>query len=112
MHTLSYDQGRTKRTRRKKSRKKPPLREKLSALLELPPDTLGGMTSLSLCGNRTLIADGCRSVLSYSDSLVTLRMCDQTVTLHGKNLRLAAFRGDRITVRGQLLSLELEEARA
>ena len=36
----------------------------------------------------------------------------ETVTLRGKNLRLAAFRGDRITVRGQLLSLELEEARA
>jgi len=91
--------------------KKLPLGARISQALEIPEDTLGGLSCMSIYGDQILVADCCNSVISYTEETVALQLIGMIVTITGKQLKLSTFRFGRITVSGQISGMEIRPER-
>ena len=85
------------------------LRETITKALEMPADTLGGVSSVSLSRRGGALIGGCRSILGYSDSAVTLRLCDGILTVTGKHLTMRSYGGGDMTIDGMIDSVTFSE---
>ena len=69
--------------------------------LKLPPGC-GGPSQVVLTGDSMAELDGCRGLVCYEQTHVTLRLSDRTVTVYGENLCLKTFSQDHIAVCGKI----------
>lgn len=57
-------------------------------------------------GNSCINIDGCLGVVDYKDTYVKLKLCKGSLILCGKGFDIAFFENKRITVKGEISSLE------
>lgn len=92
--------------------KKPKLRQKvamgLSALTGLPPEGFCDMPVLLCRGNSEIQIDGCRAILSYSNTEIRLDLFDLRLTVSGTSLQMSDFHGRCLTIRGTITGCRWE----
>ena len=82
------------------------------AKLDIPREALPGSFGLTLAGQEELVVRGCKKILSYSDTCITLRVGKTVLCIHGESLLCAAFGSGCVTVMGRVASLAFGEVLA
>ncbi len=85
-----------------------PIGKALSQLTGLPVEGLCAVPVLLCKGTLELQAEGCRSILEYSDTRIRLSMGKENLTIAGEGLSMSEFHRDCLTVRGRIVGLEWE----
>ncbi len=86
------------------------LRGKLAETLELPPELFGG-TEVSVHAGEEVRIGGCRKILRYSETEITLLLVGMQVVVCGTRLTLAHYRNGAVTLRGLVESVRFERTR-
>ncbi len=89
-------------------KKNHPIGKALSHLTGLPVEGLCGVPVVLCKGTLELTAEGCRSILEYSDTRIRLSMGREKLTIGGEGLSLSEFHRDCLTVRGKIAMLQWE----
>lgn len=79
---------------------------KLIQTLDLPQDLFLGYANLSLCGNRELYISNHRGILSYGQEEIVILTKELQIQIKGKELDIASYTKDELTIRGIIRSLE------
>ncbi|MBQ8551265.1 MAG: YabP/YqfC family sporulation protein [Clostridia bacterium] len=82
-----------------KNRKKP-LSQRICETLDIPVGTFGRISFIEAVSNRELCIDGCEGLITYTEDLVVLVLCDGLLTVKGSGLELRSFSGGRVSVSG------------
>ena len=77
--------------------------------LELSSEALPGGFGLSLSGRGELAVSGCRRILSYSPTQISLSLGRLVLQVEGNDLLCTAFGAGGVTVRGRIDALRFEE---
>lgn len=80
--------------------------ERIDAVLELPPGTMGSGVHLELDSNREAIIDGCRGVLEYNETTVRFNTGQGQLKLTGRGLVIRSLVQNQAIVEGFLTSVE------
>ena len=62
---------------------------------------------IELCADKRAIVEGCKGVLSYSDTLISLNCKNMTVSFSGTELSLFELNEGKITVKGKITDVNL-----
>lgn len=77
-------------------------REKLVNALELPKDLLLGMPYLTMNGNRELLIENHRGILTYSDRQMVVLTKSYQIEITGKELYVEYYTADLMKIQGQM----------
>ncbi len=78
------------------------LAKRLCDTLDIPEGTFGNVSFIEATGNRELSISGCEYLVTYTEELVVLELCDGRLSVRGTNLELKSFTGGRVTVNGAI----------
>lgn len=81
------------------------LHQRLCETLDIPVGTFGRISFIEAAGNRELSISGCESLVTYTDELVVLELCDGCLTVRGEGLELRSFTGGRVMVSGVITNI-------
>ncbi len=84
---------------------KKPFSQRLCETLDIPVGTFGKISFIEAVGNRELCVDGCEGLVTYTDDLVILILCDGLLTVRGSGLELRSFSGGRVSVSGVISNI-------
>ncbi len=84
---------------------KKPLSQRICETLDVPVGTFGRISFIEAVGNREVCIDGCEGIATYTDSEVSLLLCDGELTLKGAKLELKSFSLGRVSVSGIIHSI-------
>ena len=93
------------RKRENASHKRPTLAELISAVADLPADLTDGMT-LEMRGRNELLLCGCREIYEYSRDRIRILQGKCSVCITGRRLTMTSFSEGRITVGGEIDSID------
>lgn len=79
---------------------KKPLTQRLCEALDVPVCTFGTTSLIEAVGNREISISGCLGLVSYTEELVVLELCDGVLTVAGSLLELHSFSCGRVSVSG------------
>lgn len=79
--------------------------EFISTLADIPADVTDGMT-LEMRGRNELLLCGCREIFEYSREHIRIQQGRCTVSVTGKRLTMTSFSEGRITVGGEIDSID------
>lgn len=68
-------------------------------------ETIKG-THIELFLNQKMILDGCVCIIDYQDSYIKLRLKKGSISILGTNFSITNFENERITINGNILSIE------
>ncbi len=85
--------------------KKPTLAEIISAVADVPADITDGMT-LEMRGRNELLLCGCKEIFEYSRERVRILQGRCPVCVKGRRLTMTSFSEGRITVGGEIDSID------
>lgn len=88
---------------------KKPISQRLCETLDIPVGTFGKISFIEAVGNRELCVSGCLGLISYTDRLVILELCDGILTVSGSLLELHSFSGGRVSVSGVISGISYGE---
>jgi len=77
--------------------------------LGFPDDTLGGISSITLCGGELIVCEGCDGIITYDCSVIKLRMCDGILTINGRSLLPECFCDGGVRIRGAIATIFFEK---
>ena len=77
--------------------------------MDYPIDAFLDIPSLHFTGMDSLVVEGCRSLLEYSDSRITFDLGDYTASLFGSGLMLGNLSGSAMNVTGAIRSLTFDK---
>lgn len=83
------------------------VREKTAALFSLPVDSVGGVPSLELLGDRALYLEHYQDILSYSSEELCVNGGDWMLRITGQNLEIKAMRVGQLRVEGKIFGVTL-----
>ncbi len=83
--------------------------ERLKKLRKNMVDTAGCAMSLEVYGCNDLLITGCLCLVDFSKETVIADTVDGRVRIIGKDMSVCAFRGDLLSVKGRILSIEMED---
>ena len=80
----------------------------LSDLTGFPVESLSDIPVLLCKGSCEMLAEGCRSILEYSENRIRLDMGKETLVIEGEKLTMSDFHRDTLTIRGSICSIRWE----
>lgn len=86
------------------------LREKCSNLIEKISEEAGTAPLIELHGSGEVLISGCRGIIDYNSSAITVETPCGQMTLRGKGLTVSVFRGDIMSIEGKVSLLCFGEA--
>ena len=88
-------------SRKTKNRKeKRSLAERLCIDHDLPPELFSGGCFIEIRGRNSVVLRGCRRILGYSETKVTLKMKNDVVEVFGKRLTCISYLAGAVSVEG------------
>lgn len=81
----------------------------LARHLDIPEEGLTDVPVMELHGMSSVLITGCRTILSYEETLVGLETDLGVLEVRGEGLTIHTFTGDRITVEGHIRDLRYAE---
>ena len=81
----------------------------LARRLDIPEEGLTDVPVLEVHGMSSVLVTGCRTILSYEETLIGLRTDLGVLEVRGTDLSIHTFTGDRITVEGRICDLRFAE---
>ena len=84
----------------KKHKEKRTLAERLAVDHDIPPELLSGGSFIEIRGRNSVVVRGCRRILTYSESKVTLKMKRDIVEISGKRLTCISYLVGAVSVEG------------
>ena len=90
---------------KKSIHKRPTFAELMSTLADIPADITDGMT-LEMRGRNELLLCGCREIYEYSRERIRILQGRCTVCLVGRRLTMTSYYEGRITVGGEIDSID------
>ena len=81
------------------------LLEILAVGAELSPDSLAGEPRIELRGKNQLFIGGCRRIITYSPTLISLAVKGDELSVVGERLVCTAYHGGSISIEGAISSL-------
>ena len=88
------------------SSRRPPLRQRLTELLDLPKDIVLDLPRISIVGDLQLLVENHRGLLEYDPERVVIGMNQGRLLVRGKELIIGAVHADEMTITGQLVAIE------
>lgn len=88
---------------------KKPLSQRLCETLDIPVCTFGKTSLIEAVGNREISVSGCLGLVSYTEELVVLELCDGVLTVVGSLLELHSFSCGRVSVSGIISGISYGE---
>lgn len=82
--------------------------EALTKSMDIPSDALSGFAHIELCGNREARVDGCKGVLEYSNSKISLNTGRLTVCFCGCDLCIASMQNGQAVIKGIISDIGFE----
>ena len=83
--------------------------EYLSIKAELPSDALAGETRIELRGRNLLFIGGCRRILKYSPTQITVEVKGDRVSVGGERLECTSYHAGNVSVEGRICSVNFEK---
>ena len=90
----------------KKRHEKRTLTELISLITDVPADLLAGGMTLEMRGRNELLLCGCREIIEYSGTNIRIAQSNCIVCITGRRLEMSSYTDGRITVIGELDSLD------
>lgn len=84
----------------KRKKEKRTLAERLAIDYDLPSELLAGGCFIEIRGRNSVVLRGCRRILTYSGSKVTLKMKKDVVEVTGKRLTCVSYLAGAVSVEG------------
>lgn len=84
----------------KKNKKGRTLAEWLAVDHDLPPELLSGGCFVEIRGRNSVVVRGCRRILNYSESRVTLKLKREIIEVTGKRLTCISYLAGAVAVEG------------
>ena len=81
------------------------LAARLAARLDIPRELLPGGFALSMAGDSELTVRGCKRILSYMETEITLAVGATVLRVRGHALYCSAFSGGAVTLTGKITGL-------
>lgn len=85
--------------------KRPTVAELISAVADIPADITDGMT-LEMRGRNELLLCGCREIIEYSRERIRILQGRCSVRIIGRRLTMTSYSEGRITVGGEIDSID------
>ena len=76
------------------------LSERLAVDHDIPPELLSGGSFIEIRGRNSVVVRGCRRILTYSESKVSLKMKREIVEVTGKRLTCISYLSGAVSVEG------------
>ena len=86
------------------------LKEKCTSLFERISEEAGAAPLIELHGSGEVLISGCRGIIDYDSTSITVETPCGLMTLKGKGLTVSVFRGDIMSVEGKVSLLCFVEA--
>lgn len=74
--------------------------KRLCDTFDIPVGTFGNISFMEAVSNRELSISGCEYLVTYTEELVILELCDGRLSVRGTGLELRSFTGGRVTISG------------
>lgn len=88
---------------------KKPISQRLCETLDIPVGTFGKISFIEAVGNREICVSGCEGLISYTDELIVLELCDGILKIKGSILEMQSFSGGRVSVNGIISDINYGE---
>lgn len=82
------------------------LLESIGRNIDLPEEALSGYVLVEISGNREAVVEGCRGVLGYSDTLISLNAGKLIIKISGCELTVVSMQNSQAVVRGVISGIE------
>ncbi len=76
---------------------------------DIPLDSLLEIPNAQFIGNKHLHIDGCTGVKKYEKNNIVIKCKRHVLTIKGNDLSMLTFSNGRISVRGTILTFQIEE---
>ena len=84
----------------KRSMEKRALAERLCIDCDLPPELFSGGCFIEIRGRNSVVLRGCRRILGYSETKVSLKMKNDVVEVLGRRLTCISYLAGAVSVEG------------
>ena len=84
-------------------------RKKLKDILSLPSDALLGEVRVEIRGRELLLVNGCRRILEYSPTKISIAAKGFCITVEGADMICTSYHCGAVTVEGRIGSLSYFE---
>jgi len=81
----------------------------IAEMLQMPPSVFGGISSITVSGNREAEICGCEKLLLYSEECIRLKVRDGNISVNGSGLTMKSYYTDTVVIKGKIHSIELED---
>lgn len=92
--------------KKKESTKAASAYEKVFDALSLPKTAAGLTTTVTITGINSILVEGYRGIIKYSDTLVLLNAPKYIIRITGMGLEITEIASEYISLRGVIVSLE------
>lgn len=89
--------------------KKDSIRNKTGKFLnsvQSPVMSLLNPVHFEMNGNKEVIIEGCKSILSYDENMVRIRLKNMSASFYGRNLIIKCLTSDSLVIEGFITSIE------
>lgn len=83
-----------------------PVSQRVLDALDFPVGAFGRISFVEAAGNREVTVEGCVGLSEYGEKMISLELCDGTMTISGAGLELRSFSGGKVSVNGVIRSIE------
>lgn len=83
-----------------------PFSHRICDRLDITDDVCRSCGYIEIISNYCALIDGCKSVMEYDDSAVTLNLGKKNVTIHGSDLSIKSLSMEQAMVEGFIVSVE------
>ena len=77
--------------------------------LDMPPEVLCGGMRVELRGRECLLVEGCRKILTYTPTLIRLRLHQCVLVVEGERLLCHSYLSGAVGMEGRVSALRFEE---
>ncbi len=91
---------------RKRNCRRERLIDSVSDVLDLPVDSVSGYAHIEMNGNKEMIIEGCRGVLEYGDTLISINTGRLTVKICGCDMSIVSMQGGQAVIKGIITGVE------
>ena len=82
-----------------------PISERLAVDYDIPPELLSGGCFIEIRGRNSVVVRGCKRILTYSESTVTLKLKRDIAVIGGKRLTCISYLAGAVSVEGLIDSV-------
>lgn len=80
--------------------------KKIADELQFPQTAVSDIFHIELKGNSDATIEGCRGILDYDETYITINLGDSTVRFSGAELEISSFFDGRAVIKGTIASVD------